>query len=350
MRKIYTIGRVKTWLTLCLMISMETFAQSYPSGPMRIVVPFPPGGGTDMLARLLSRKLNENWGQSVITDNRPGANGTIGAAFVAKAIPDGHTLLLVPSGFTVNPSIYPKLPFNSERDLAPVTQLASGPLLVMVHPSLPAKSIQELIALAKARPGTINYASSGNGSPPHLATELFKYMAGVNLIHIPYKGGGPAMVDLLAGQVSIYFNAILQALPYVKAGRLRSLAVTSGKRFPSVPEIPTIAESGVPGYDMTNWYGLLVTGGTPKAGYVFSVLTAQLAAAPGGARSYLSGTHMTLGYALSACPSQYDGTGRNAFLVSNSGTIYQQDNGAQANTATGYGASTTATPPWIVSQ
>lgn len=264
MRKSQLTMRVIMGTGLALAVSATAFAQAYPNGPMRIVVPFPPGGGTDTLARLLSRKLNENWGQSVITDNRPGANGTIGAALVAKALPDGHTLLLVPSGFTVNPSIYPKLPFNSERDLAPVTQLASGPLLVLVHPSLPAKSIRELIALTKARPGIINYASSGNGSPPHLATELFKYMAGVDLIHIPYKGGGPAMVDLLAGQVSIYFNAILQALPYVKAGRLRSLAVTSGKRFPTVPDIPTIAESGVPGYDMTNWYGLLVTGGTPK--------------------------------------------------------------------------------------
>ncbi len=251
-------------LALAVLINAETHAQTYPSGPMRIVVPFPPGGGTDILARLLSRKLNESWGQSVITDNRPGANGTIGAAFVAKANPDGHTLLLVPSGFAVNPSIYPKLPFDSERDLAPVTQLASSPLLVVVHPSLPVKSIRELIALAKARPGQINYASSGNGSPPHLATEQFKYMAGVNLTHIPYKGGGPAAIDLLAGHVSIYFNAILQALPHVKAGRVNGLAVTSGKRFPSVPDIPTIAEGGVPGFDMTNWYGLLVSGGTSK--------------------------------------------------------------------------------------
>lgn len=256
--------RMMLLVALTVLINAETHAQTYPSGSMRIVVPFPPGGGTDILARLLSRKLNESWDQSVIVDNRPGANGTIGAAFVAKASPDGHTLLLVPSGFAVNPSIYPKLPFNSERDLAPVTQLASSPLLVVVHPSLPVKSIKELIALAKARPGQINYASSGNGSPPHLATEQFKYMTGVNLTHIPYKGGGPAAIDLLAGHVSIYFNAILQALPHVKAGRLNGLAVTSGRRFPSVPDIPTIAEGGVPGYDMTNWYGLLVSGGTPK--------------------------------------------------------------------------------------
>ena len=247
-----------------LAIHAPAHAQTYPSGQLRIVVPFPPGGGTDILARILAKKLSESWGQTVITDNRPGANGTIGAAFVAKANPDGHTLLLVPSGFAVNPSIYPKLPFNSERDLAPVSQLASSPLLVVVHPSLPARSIRELIALAKSRPGQINYASSGNGSPPHLATENFKYLAGISMTHIPYKGGGPAVVDLLAGQVSIYFNAILQALPYVKAGRLHALAVTSGKRFPAVPDVPTIAEGGVAGYDMTNWYGLLATGGTAK--------------------------------------------------------------------------------------
>jgi tripartite-type tricarboxylate transporter receptor subunit TctC len=226
-------------------------------------VPFPPGGGTDILARLIARKMNESWGQPVIVDTRPGANGTIGAALVTKAPADGHTLLLVPSGFAVNPSVYPKLPYNSERDLAPVSHLASSPLLAVVHPSLPVKSIKELIALAKTRPGQINYGSSGNGSPPHLATEKFKLMAGIKIAHIPYKGGGPAMIDLLAGHIPIYFNAILQSLPYAKSGRLVPLAVTSAKRFPSVPEIPSIGET-VPGYDMTNWYGMLTTGGTPR--------------------------------------------------------------------------------------
>lgn len=238
-------------------------AQSYPRSTIRIVVPFPPGGGTDLLARLIGQKLHDSWGEPVVTDNRAGANGTIGAAIVAKSPADGHTILLVPSGFAVNPSMYPRLPFNAEKDFAPITQIAASPLLVMVHPSLPATSIKELIALAKARAGQINYASSGNGSPPHLATEHFKTMAGVDMVHVPYKGGGPAVVDLLAGHVSVYFNAILQALPYAKGGKLRPLAVTSPKRFPAVPQIPTIAEAGLPGYEMTNWYGLLAPAGTP---------------------------------------------------------------------------------------
>jgi tripartite-type tricarboxylate transporter receptor subunit TctC len=245
-------------------IALQAHAQTYPRSPIRIIVPFPPGGGTDLLARLIGQKLNEIWGQPVVTDNRAGANGTIGAAIVAKSQPDGYTLLLVPSGFAVNPSMYPRLPFNAEKDFAPITQLAASPLLVLVHPSLPATSIRELIALAKARPGMINYASSGNGSPPHLATEHFKTMAGVNMVHIPYKGGGPAMVDLLAGHVSVYFNAILQALPYAKGGKLRALAVTSARRFPAIPQTPTVAEAGLPGYEMTNWYGLLAPSETPK--------------------------------------------------------------------------------------
>jgi tripartite-type tricarboxylate transporter receptor subunit TctC len=258
------LSRVTLLIAMVFSIVPQAHAQSYPRSPLKIVVPFPPGGGTDLLARLLGQKLNENWGQPVVTDNRAGANGTIGAAIVAKSSPDGYTLLLVPSGFAVNPSMYRKLPYSTEKDFAPITQLAASPLLVLVHPSLPAMSIKELIALAKARPGQINYASSGNGSPPHLATEHFKTMAGVNMVHIPYKGGGPAMVDLLAGQVSVYFNAILQALPYAKGGKLRPLAVTSPKRFPAIPQTPTIAETGLPGYEMTNWYGLLAPAGTPK--------------------------------------------------------------------------------------
>ena len=243
-------------------------AESYPSGPMRIIVPFPPGGGTDMLARVLSQKLNASWGQPVIVDNRPGANGTIGAAHAAKTPPDGHAMIVVPSGFAVNPSVYPKLPFDSLRDLQPITQIAASPLLVVVHPSLPVKSIKELIALAKAHPGEINYASSGNGSPPHLATEQFKYMTGVKMTHVPYRGGGPALVDPLAGRVQIYFNALLPAMPHAKSGRLRALAVTTAKRFPAVPDIPSIAEAGVPAYDMSNWYGLLVAGRTPRDIYM----------------------------------------------------------------------------------
>jgi len=240
---------------LCLAFSLgagPALAQTYPSGPMRMIVPFPPGGGTDILARALAQKLNEAWGQPVIVDNRGGANGTIGAAAA-----DGLTLLVVPSGFAVNPSIYKNLPVDALKDFAPVTQLASSPLVLVVHPSFPPKNVKELIAFLKARPGEINYGSSGNGSPPHLATELFKLLTGTKMTHIPYKGAGPAAVDVIAGQIPIYFMNALQAVPHMKSGRLRPMGVTSEKRFPGLPDVPTIAEAGVPGYAMTNWYGML---------------------------------------------------------------------------------------------
>ncbi|MGZ5137721.1 MAG: tripartite tricarboxylate transporter substrate-binding protein, partial [Burkholderiales bacterium] len=230
---------VKTISVACA-IALTVFcssvlAQTYPSGPMRIIVPFPPGGGTDILARSLAQKLNEAWGYSVIDDNRGGANGTIGAAAAAKAAPDGHTLLIVPSGFAVNPSVYKTLPFDSVKDLAPVTQLAASPLVLVVHPSFPPQNVKELIAFLKARPGAINYGSSGNGSPPHIATELFKLMTGTTITHIPYKGAGPAAVDVIAGQIPIYFMNALQAVPHMKQGRVRPLGVTSDKRFPGLP-------------------------------------------------------------------------------------------------------------------
>ena len=231
---------------------------------MRIIVPFPPGGGTDILSRAIAQKLNEAWGQPVIVDNRGGANGTIGAASAAKASPDGHTLLVVPSGFAVNPSIYKNLPFDSLKDLAPVSQLAASPLVLVVHPSFPPKNVKELVAFLKARPAEINYGSSGNGSPPHLATELFKLLTETKMTHIPYKGAGPAAVDVIAGQIPIYFMNALQAVPHMKSGRLRGMGVTSEKRFPGLPDVPTIAEAGVPGYAMTNWYGMLVPANTPR--------------------------------------------------------------------------------------
>jgi tripartite-type tricarboxylate transporter receptor subunit TctC len=239
-------------------------AQGYPSGPIRIIVPFPPGGGTDILARSIAHRLNEAWGQPVIVENRGGANGTIGAAAAAKAPPDGHTLLIVPSGFAVNPSIYSKLPFDATRDFAPISQLAASPLVLVVHPSFPARSVKELIDFLKARPDEINYGSSGNGSPPHLATELFKLMTGTRMTHVPYKGAGPAAVDLLAGHIPLYFMNALQASGHIKSRRLRALAVTSEERFPALPDIPTIAQAGVPGYAMTNWYGMLAPAGTPE--------------------------------------------------------------------------------------
>lgn len=250
---------------LLLAAGSTALAQSYPAGSLRIVVPFPPGGGTDIMARALAQKLNESWGQPAVVDNRGGANGTIGAALVAKAPPDGYTMLVAPSGFAVNPSIYRALPFDAVKDFAPVTQLAASPLVIVVHPSLPARSVKELIALAKARPGEINYGSSGNGSPPHLGTELFKHMSGINMVHIPYKGAGPAAIDVVGGQISLYFMNMLQAKPLVKSGKVRALGVTSPRRFPALPDVPAVAEAGVPGYEMTNWYGLFLPAGSPKA-------------------------------------------------------------------------------------
>jgi tripartite-type tricarboxylate transporter receptor subunit TctC len=260
---------------LPMFVAATAWAQTYPSGPMRIVVPFPPGGGTDILARSLAQKLNEAWAVSVIVDNRGGANGTIGAAVVAKAPPDGQTLLVVPSGFAVNPSIYKTLPFDAIRDFAPVSQLAASPLVLVVHPSFPPRTVKELVAFLKARPDEINYGSSGNGSPPHLATELFKLLTGTKMTHIPYKGAGPAAVDVIAGQIPIYFMNALQAVPHIKAGRVRALAVTSGTRFPGLAQIPTIAEAGVPGYAYTNWYGLLAPAGTSRTS--ISKLQAEVA-------------------------------------------------------------------------
>jgi tripartite-type tricarboxylate transporter receptor subunit TctC len=238
--------------------------QSYPSGVVRIIVPFPPGGGTDILARAIAQKLSEAWGKPVVVDNRGGANGTIGSAMVAKAAPDGHTMLMMPIGLAVNPSLYKDLPYDTLRDFEPVSQLASNPSVLVVHPSVPAKTVKELIALLKARPGTLNYASSGSGSPPHLFSEMFKIMTETKMTHVPYKGGGPATIAAVSGEVQVYIMSPVQAAQHIRSGRLRALGVTSEKRDPAFPDIPTITEAGVPGYAMTNWYGLLVTAGTPK--------------------------------------------------------------------------------------
>lgn len=263
MKCLQTMLRAVVWsLGWC---SVAAVAQNYPAGPIRWIVPFPPGGGTDILARTLAQKLNAAWSVPVLIDNRGGANGTIGTALAAKAPPDGQTLLIVPSGFAVNPSIYKNLPYDSTKDLAPVSQLAASPLILAVHPSFPPKSVKGLIAFVKAHPNDINYGSSGNGSPPHIATELFKYMTNIKMTHIPYKGAGPAAVDLIAGQIPIYFMNALSAVPHIKSGRLRGLGVTTDTRFTALPELPTIAEAGVPGYAISNWYGLLVAGGTPAA-------------------------------------------------------------------------------------
>ncbi len=240
-------------------------AQAYPYKPIRIIVPAAPGGGTDFSARLIGARLTEAWGQTVVIDNRTGAAGNIGVEMAAKAVPDGYTLVMPITSFPVNPSLYAKLPFNTEKDFAPVVLVASAPLLLVVNPSVPAKSVSELITLAKTRAGQLNYANSGSGTTAHLAGELLKRMAGVDIVGIAYKGGGPAVIDLIAGNVQIYFSTIPAALQQVKAGKLRALAVTSTTRVNEIPDIPTVAESGLPGFQVIGWFGLFAPAGTPNA-------------------------------------------------------------------------------------
>jgi tripartite-type tricarboxylate transporter receptor subunit TctC len=238
-------------------------AQEYPVRPIRIIVPFAAGGPADVQLRLVGQKLTEAWGQTMIIDNRGGANSIVGTELAAHAPADGYTLAMVTAGFAVNVTLYPKLPYDSLKDLAPLTLVTRGPGLVVVHPSLPAHNIKELIAVAKSRPGQIVYASAGTGAPSHLAVELFGLMTGTSFIHVPYKGMAPGMTDLLAGQVQMGFPTIVAGVPLVKAGKLRALGVTSAQRALAMPEVPTVAESGVPGFEATNWYGLVVPAQTP---------------------------------------------------------------------------------------
>ena len=240
-------------------------AQSYPSKSIRYVVPYAPGGSTDIVARVLALKLSEAMGQQVVVDNRPGAGGAIGADIVAKSPPDGYTMVTaVTSIMAINQFLYRKLPYDPEKDFAPVTQVGSLPLILVIHPSLPAKNVREFIAIAKAKPGQLNYGSSGVGTATHMTTELFKAMAGVDLVHIPYKGSGQVMGDVIGGQLALIFDQIVSSLPHVQGGKLRMLAITSAKRFTSLPDLPTIAESGVPGYESISWAGVAVPAGTPK--------------------------------------------------------------------------------------
>jgi len=239
-------------------------AQNWPTGPLRIVVPFSAGGSTDIMARTMAQRLNEKLRQPVVVENRPGANGTIGTAYVAKSAPDGHTMLLVQPSFVSNPSLFRNLPYNQARDLAAVTNLASGPLVLVVHPSLPVTSARQLIALARAHPGEINFGSPGTGSISHLACELFNMMAGIKMTHVPYKGTGGALADMLSGQISFYAPNLFLSLSHIKAGRLRALGVTSPRRSPIAPELPTVDETGLRGYEATTWYGIFVPGATPR--------------------------------------------------------------------------------------
>ena len=248
-----------------LLLPIVAGAQAYPNRAIRIVVPFSPGGTTDILSRAVGQKLTETWGQPVVIDNRPGASGMIGADIVAKAAPDGYTVLMASvAEVAINQSLYSKMAYDPLKDLAPVTLAGIAPLILVIHPSMPVQSLKELVALAKAKPGQLAFASPGNGSVQHLSGELVKTVARIDMVHVPYKGGAPALADVLGGQISMFFAGMPPAMPLVKAGKLRALAVTTAKRSPAAPDVPTMEEAGVPGFDISIWFGVYVPTGAPK--------------------------------------------------------------------------------------
>jgi tripartite-type tricarboxylate transporter receptor subunit TctC len=249
---------------LFTLLAAAAVAQQYPAHPVRIVIPLSPGGTTDVPGRIVAQKLSETLGQQFFVENRAGAGGIIGSDFVAKSKADGYTLLLTASPFVISPHVYKNMPYNALTDFAPVIRIATGPYVLVVHPSLGVQSVKELIALAKKQPGKIDFASSGNGGAQHLVTELFMYMAGIKLNHVPYKGSGPAQQDLMSGIIKVSFVGTPIAIPHMKAGRLNALGVSTAKRSPEMPEVPTIAEAGVPGYEATVWIGMLAPAGTPN--------------------------------------------------------------------------------------
>jgi len=244
---------------------MGAHAQTYPAKPIRFIVPFAPGGGSDLVARTVAQKITEALGQPVLVDNRSGAAGTIGADLAAKSPADGYTLLLGSNGpLAINPSLYPKLPYDAVRDLTPVSIVTIMPFLLVTHPSLPVKTVKDLIALVRAQPGQLNYGSPGNGSTTHLANELLKSMTGVQITHVPYKGVAPAAVDLISGQVQMMSGDLSTLLPHVRSGRMRAIAVTGPRRSRLLPELPTVAESGIPGYEASGWFGVMLPASTPQ--------------------------------------------------------------------------------------
>ncbi len=258
------------WLTICAglvlaLAASAATAQAYPVRPIRFVVPYAPGGPLDIMARAIGQKLTESMGQPVVVDNKPGAGGNIGADIVAKAVPDGYTIVMgAVATHAINPTLYQGIPYDPVKDFTPVAMVAVVPNVLVVNPGLAAGSVRELIALAKSKPGTLNFGSGSTGSTGHLAGELFNALAGVQMVHIPYKGGAPAMADLLAGQVQLMFDNLANSLPQVKAGRLRALAVTTAQRSVFAPELPTLAEAGVPGFDLTTWFGVFLPGNAPR--------------------------------------------------------------------------------------
>ena len=251
--------------TACALAAGAALAQAYPTKPVRMIVGFPPGGGTDVVARVISQKLTEWWGQPVTVENRAGATGTIGADVVAKSAPDGYTLIMGHVNSTgIAPNLFAKLPYDPIKDFAAVSYVGYVPNVLAVHPSINVKSVKELIALLKSKPGQFNYASSGNGSTQHLAGEMFKQLTGTSIVHVPYKGSGDAIKDLLAGVVAMNFDTMPPVMPHIQAGKLRGLAISTPKRLPQLPDVPTFLEEGITGFDVANWYGVMAPGGTPR--------------------------------------------------------------------------------------
>jgi tripartite-type tricarboxylate transporter receptor subunit TctC len=262
---IRTVQRA-AFAAMTLLLAAGAWAQAYPTKPIRLVVPFPAGGTTDILARQVAQRLSVSLGQSVIVDNRPGAAGNIGSDLVAKSAPDGYTLLMGTVGtHAINPSLYTRMPYDHVKDFVPIVLVAGVPNVLEVTPSLPVNSVADLIKLAKEKPGQLNFASSGSGTSIHLSGELFKTMAGVDMMHVPYKGSAPAVTDLMGGQVQLMFDNLPSSLAQIKAGKLRAIAVTSAQRAPALPNMPTIAESGLPGFEASSWFGMLAPAGTPSA-------------------------------------------------------------------------------------
>jgi tripartite-type tricarboxylate transporter receptor subunit TctC len=252
-------------LALAAISAQSVLAQSYPNRAIKLVVPSSPGGGTDIVGRIVAQKLSEQLGQQVVVENRAGAGTIIGNEAVAKSAPDGYTLLMGLSTLAINPSMYAKLPYDALRDFAPISQAVTVPNILTLHPSVPAKTVKDLIALAKAKPGSITFGSAGLGTNPHLSGELFKSLAKIDMVHVPFKGSGQSVISLLAGEIAANFPSVPTAIPYIKAGRLRGLGVTTAKRTQALPDVPSIAEAGLPGYEATQWFGVLAPAGTPRA-------------------------------------------------------------------------------------
>lgn len=258
------LGRILLPAVTATLLSCAAFAQSYPGKPVRFIIPFPPGGPTDIMGRLAADTLSKALGTQFIADNRGGAGGNIGSELCAKSAPDGYTICMFTVAQSISPAIYRKLPFDPQKDFTPVTLMAVLPSMLTVHPQLPVKNVKELVALAKSKPGQLSYSSTGNGTSPHMLMEMFKWMTGTNIVHVPYKGQAPSVLDQISGQVQMAFNTAIGVIPHVKAGKLKALAISTRERFPAMPELPTVAESGVKNFDGASWQGVVMPAGVPR--------------------------------------------------------------------------------------